>query len=575
VTSDPDPPNREGGRSGPHRHLLEELRLLRVEGLGKVRELALPHLEDAAAELGYLDGDQPLRDGIEALLNAAITRFGQGPDQTAALRTFGLVAGGRLRNATDRRRAAAAALSVGTDRFRKFYEPRLLSAVAEEIGSLLAVAGAQAPAEPEEPREPAGPRPGSGGSALPLEVPPVLALARGSADWDLVEGVYRQCVDVAEDPHGTSIPRAVAGFLAEAFGRISANYYGREDELIRHALAILGNIDRSETISAELFRRLYHDPRFDRFARYAGGSTPIRRPRPFEALVETTRRFRDLNHLERCLHGLPTSAVLGGSLNYGRFFTVRGATPHESASDVDLLLVLPGFDPLHSVASGLRSLPGASADDVRALSERAEVFVAEGLDDDRTVFSHSIRMWERQDDPLVEWASNSSEYRLDLSIVSLTVLDRLLVADTAKLNGTSAGHGRSVREYRPRNGVTSEDHLRSFSGRNLRLAQDLEPAPGGVLRTSQVYAIEAESGRYYPGVLQNLVLPRFSRRWQSRDAVSLHGRMEAFRWKLIERLRYERRLRPYEMLRMSLAHTRWEMFAPHVLSAVDSNDNTA
>lgn len=128
-----------------------------------------------------------------------------------------------------------------------------------------------------------------------------------------------------------------------------------------------------------------------------------------------------------------------------------------------------------------------------------------------------------------------------------------------------------MREYCPA-GAAAEGHQRSFSGRNLRHPQPADEVPGGLLRASRAYTIDGDDERYYPGVLQNLVLPRFAQRWES---VPINGRLTAFRWKAIERLRYERRLRPYELLRMSLAHTRSEMFAPHVLRSVDGADSTA
>ncbi|MGH3613809.1 MAG: hypothetical protein ACRDRK_14700 [Pseudonocardia sp.] len=570
MAADPqDSVPRSVGDGARYDSLCSELRLLRVEGLGKAREIHIPCLEDAASKLGHLDDNRPLRDGVEALLRAAVGRMGESREATAVRHTFGLVPGAILRNATDRRRAAAHAQSVGIDRFRKHYEPLLITAVAEEISALLTFAAAEETAA-GSPRE----MPVHTVFAGEQQVSVVMAQARATADWDLVEGVYRQCVDIAEDPHGTSMPRDVAGFLAETFGRISANYYGREDELVLHALGILGNIDRFETISAALFQRLYLDRRFDRFSRYSAGGAPLRRPRPFESLVETARRFRDLNTVQRGLAGVPSTGILGGSLNYGRFFTVRGPWEQDTPSDVDVMVVLPDFGHLDAAAVGLRTVAVASSDDVRALADRARAFATQELDDGRTVFSHPVRMWAHHDDPLMAWAPNPGEYRLHLTFASLAVLDWILVADTAKLNGDSAGHSRSVREYSPHD-TGAEDHQRSFSGRNLRLRREIQPVAGGVLRASRVYTIDADSGRYYPGVLQNLVLPRFSQRWGSGSVVPIRGRFEAFRWKIIERLRYERRLRPYEMLRMSLAHTRWEMFAPHVLRAVDSGDNTA
>ncbi|MDT7665029.1 MAG: hypothetical protein QOD04_4585, partial [Pseudonocardiales bacterium] len=70
---------------------------------------------------------------------------------------------------------------------------------------------------------------------------------------------------------------------------------------------------------------------------------------------------------------------------------------------------------------------------------------------------------------------------------------------------------------------------------------------------------------------QNLILPRLNTRWEN---LPIRRQLEMFRWKMIERLRHERRNHPYELLRMSMSHSRSELFAPHILRSVDSGDAT-
>lgn len=551
------------GAGSRHERLCAELRLLRVEGLSHARDLHLPHLADAAADLGHLDDGKPIGEAFEGLLRSAVHRLGESREALAAMQTFGLNRGTKLWAAADRRRSAAQAQGVSVERFRKGYEPQLIAALADEVLAMVAFAQTEH-------------RPGATPVQPPaftkdLRVSEVMSAARKTADWDLVESLYRQCVDIAESENAHHLPEGIVGFLAEAFGRIAANYYGREDELVLHALGILGNIDRSEMISAALFERLYSDSRFDRFRQYSAADGAVhRRPLPFETLVETVRRYRDVNTLHHALAGVPSSGILGGSVNYGRFFSVRGMREQMKASDLDLMVVLPHFGLLDSAIEALRSIDAATPDDVHTMAQRATAFADHGLDDGRTVFAHKITMWDDRQDPVMAWAPNRGRYRVDLRFVSLDALDWLLVADTPKLNEGSAGRGRSVQEF-CQFGSAPEDHQRNFSGRNLRSSLDTHELPGGLLRTSRVYTFDGDDERYYPGVLQNLVLPRFAPRW---EAVPINGRLEAFRWKVVERLRYERRRRPYELLRMSQAHTRSENFAPFVLRSLDSADGT-
>lgn len=44
---------------------------------------------------------------------------------------------------------------------------------------------------------------------------------------------------------------------------------------------------------------------------------------------------------------------------------------------------------------------------------------------------------------------------------------------------------------------------------------------------------------------------------------------------MIERLRYEQHVFPNKILRLSFAHTRSEVFAPHTIRAVDAATNLA
>jgi hypothetical protein len=89
------------------------------------------------------------------------------------------------------------------------------------------------------------------------------------------------------------------------------------------------------------------------------------------------------------------------------------------------------------------------------------------------------------------------------------------------------------------------------------------------MRESHAYYFDDED-RYYPGMFQNLILPQFQLRWNL-IGESIRRKLESFRWKIMERMRYERRLRPYELLLTSLSHTRSQMFAPHITWTADSN----
>ncbi|HEY1968594.1 MAG TPA: hypothetical protein VGH89_11660 [Pseudonocardia sp.] len=548
--------------------LCADLRSIRLHGIPRSRTMEVPRLLTAAEALGHRGVDLPLDLAIESLLRQVVRCLGDGPEADAAARTFGLHPGLKMAKAADRRRAAARAQGVSVETFRKGYEPALIEQMAAEIAGLLSKR------EPTErvtptPRTPE-PRPVSHQPfAREHHVSDVLRTAHANADWDLVEGIYRQTIAIAQDHDGDFMPSELPSALAKAFGRISANYHRREEELLLHGLGILGNAEHAVKINSALFKQLYIDERFERFTPYSPsslGRMRRRRPRPFETLVETARRYRDLNQLQGLLGDLPTSCVLGGSLNYGRYFSVRGPHDGSPASNVDIMIVIPDFGWMDEVLSGVSTLPGCARASLTTMEQRARVWREYGLDDGHTVFTQRLLMWADDPDPVMSWAPNSGEYAIDLRVVSASVLDWLLIADNPKLTANAAGNSRSVRDFGQQDRGT-EDHQRSFSGRNLRTRLEVDDIAGSPLRTHRVYSIHDE--RYYPGSFQNLILPRFNKRW---DNAPIGGKLETFRWKIIERLRSERRDRPYEIHRVSLSHTQSDGFAPHILALTDQVD---
>src|SRR5258706_12631446 len=97
-----------------------------------------------------------------------------------------------------------------------------------------------------------------------------------------------------------------------------------------------------------------------------------RRPRPFEAAVETCRRLIDVNRFRQALSILQTGAILGGPVSYGRFYNVTGATPDfgSKTSDADLLLALADYNQLPTVAEKMAAIPALHPSSLAFLPQR-------------------------------------------------------------------------------------------------------------------------------------------------------------------------------------------------------------
>ncbi|MFD7555658.1 hypothetical protein ACFV9E_14120 [Streptomyces sp. NPDC059835] len=112
--------------------VLREVKMVRLEGLVRIRGLDLPLLRRAATSApGAVTEAWPVE--VENLLRAAVSRLGGGDLQEAAEFTLGLAPGMRDRAAADRRRRAADVYHLSVERFRKSQEDMVLGQIAEQV----------------------------------------------------------------------------------------------------------------------------------------------------------------------------------------------------------------------------------------------------------------------------------------------------------------------------------------------------------------------------------------------------------------------------------------------------------
>lgn len=424
------------------------------------------------------------------------------------------------------------------------------------------------------------------------------------ADWGRVEGIYRQFRRIVEDPQATYLPVVIPGSLAQALGRVSTNYAGHEAEFADHVRTIFTQIEGDNSATNESLLRLYFDDRLIsaaspvggvRFTAYNPPGSQRRRSTPLEAAIETCRRLRDLDSLMHSLRAAAScAAVLGGSLGYGRFMNVRGANwgkiesaahgegaqhlplapttvvseqwERQDGSDIDLLVVLNNYADLDPLCDSLDGLPGAMGTDIAAFRDRVDAFRRLDPPPPR-MFSHKLPLWTSNPDPLLLDLGLAGTYILSMHIFSRSDFEVLLLDEHPILSfGGSDDHTVSMSDFRPNSPDQRSDQQRSFAGSELRLERPFENVEYGFLARSAVCVVKG--GRYYPGMYQNLILPMFEMIWDDFPN-SLSSRIHSFRWKIIERLRAEKHRWPNEKLRLSLSHTRSELFAPHVVLALD------
>jgi hypothetical protein len=302
---------------------------------------------------------------------------------------------------------------------------------------------------------------------------------------------------------------------------------------------------------------------------YAPQGGARRRPKPFEAAVETVRRIADLNRIRDRLEALQTSGVLGGSVSYGRFFNTVGGGPTSKPSDTDLMVVVPDYDLLPALVDALADVPFIESESLEAMRSRIAHFSdVRGDVETPCLFQHKLRLWDDDcspNNPLRRFQSELN-YRLAIHVVSLSDFSYLTLRDMASFTDPPS-LSRFVHEYRDDEPPRSKEAHWCFAG--YRHVRDLkyEPVEGGY--RARLVVCEVRDRRFYPGVHLNLILPQFETRWESPQA-RIRLALQALRWKLLDRLADERRLRHLEVQRLSLAHSRSSVFAPHVTARVDS-----
>jgi hypothetical protein len=395
---------------------------------------------------------------------------------------------------------------------------------------------------------------------------------RTRADWRRVEHLYKQFSTIVSN--NEEIPTEIAGALANSLGRVVAFYEDNEPLFVRDLLELWSDIDKLSGSDRDLFRDLYFDRRLDRHRDYnpAPGSGIRRRPRPFEAAVETCRRLKDLNNVRHALSNLQCGAILGGSVSYGRFYNITGSSPEfgSKASDTDLLVILKDYEQLESVAEGLSSISYLDRDSVDFFRRRAQIFPKiKHEQNGPCIFSHKLVVNDADTDPILQGTDIPSGYNLSLHVFSFADFDYLTLRDIAILEPPTSSDAldRTLHDYRDTASPKGAYRSRSFAGTFLG-THSLDPikVDSGFVANVQVCLIK--DGRFCPGLHQNLISPQFEMRWES-ESVRLYLRMLTFRWKILERLRIEKTMRPFEEQSLSLSHVRYFVFSPHITRRAD------
>jgi hypothetical protein len=259
-----------------------------------------------------------------------------------------------------------------------------------------------------------------------------------------------------------------------------------------------------------------------------------------------------------------TTAILGGSLSYGRFYNTCGGTG--KPSDIDLLLIIRDDDDLPTVAERLATLEFVQPASVEELGTRIELFNGYRRSYEPCIFRHKLKLWEdHPHDYALRHQVPAGKYLLGLHVVTQLEFDYLTLRDVPILEERE--FERRVFEYRDDRPPRDFEEARSFAGIRRTTAVQYETVERGAVTDGLVCLIEG--GWFYPGVHLNIILPRFEVRWES-PGMRIRLRLLNLEWKLRARLEDERCIHRMQ-LSLSQSHTRSNLFSRRVTRSVDAS----
>ena len=387
-------------------------------------------------------------------------------------------------------------------------------------------------------------------------------LVEGIRDpWDRVQALVEQCLRMAtvDMPY---VPTEVPAFLGWLLARLSNSYYGQESVFFsksvdRFSLAAK-SVHGYELSREDVYGLTFYPGKHNVEGRRGPGFS--------EATVETIRRLRDLRYIEEAISKTTVGAIIGGSMSYGKFINVKGG---EDSSDIDLLVALDSWNDLATTISSLKELSFVDVSSIDCMLDRAEHMLSRWGDADTIAFSAKTTIREDGYDPFLSGFGVGAKYGVSIHFMSRMGVELMLLKDIPDLSSTDELETREFMDYREMP-PSKDDFQRSFSGDSLSVPVNYKEHLGSYERYTKSFVVDG--GRFYPGMLQSIVLPAFDVRWVD---MKFRRLVESFRWKLIERLRYEKNAFPNELLRMSFAHTRSDVFAAHTIRSVDASTNLA
>lgn len=314
----------------------------------------------------------------------------------------------------------------------------------------------------------------------------------------------------------------------------------------------------------EKSRRLYHDEpepsatfAFDVFAMVskldhlpdslmAKRETEIgkRKPSFMESLSGTLRRFRFMETLPQIFGALTEGIIVGGSMSYGPFYSVRRGEMTNDASDIDAIFVLREDFERERHWEPVVSSPHLTMADRLGFATRLHGFSALRAAGAVDVIS------QRFDTP-------GTDFNMSAHFFPQEVFEAMNVSALQKALQERADTDHIIRDFKPKRFEHPACRQRTFDGTSHEyVVPEQSAVEGGVV--AEIPGFMVHGGDLYLGLYQNLISPEFDVLHDSTGTTS--AAVAEFKAIVLEEVRAAQAAG--KVANVALSHIRHQIFAP-------------
>jgi hypothetical protein len=220
-----------------------------------------------------------------------------------------------------------------------------------------------------------------------------------------------------------------------------------------------------------------------------------RQPSFFESMMGTIKRYDFMEQLPAVFDDIADGIIVGGSMGYGPFFSVRDGGRHHDPSDVDALIIVEDERFTEQAERPVIATERLAAQDVRSLLGRLAVFTEMREQGTADIISQRFDVAD-------------SAFNMSSHFIPRSFFDRMNGAPLAEAIEAGENSLFVARDYKPASFEHAVCAQKSFDGSIYRYeVPPQSEIEGGYLAEIPAYIID--SGKFYPGLYQNLISPEF------------------------------------------------------------------